>query len=380
MSPIATPADLAPFIKAQFIRDHHAFRPWLRRFTQDNIRADQWDDMANVVIRSETEGPEMAILILLHELLLHYMPGDNIKHRWSESTGLVMTVDKQRNVLTYVKDGSTAQITTDLHDIDFFTPDLHFYPIRSGTWSEFNIRDLEICGTQGPLLPQPEGDHPLVGRRVKVTHGQFKGLKAIVKDVTSHNATVEFEARLVTSNSPNQIVPLLFVTLLLKEAEKDTPTNPASSITLTDNSTMLTFSEKGRWLLTADIQAALERRCIPFYVSGVRDGPLDEYEGKVVRTLRLAKRKLTPKPNEVVVSIYKRSSFKQISINVSFLQPWKLVINSEAVIIEGSACGTIGVVKGLTPEICSIGIEDSTGTSTQYFKPDTVVYVELLRK
>ncbi|KAI9429289.1 hypothetical protein BJY52DRAFT_1232635 [Lactarius psammicola] len=275
------PAELAPFVEAQFIRDHPTFRPWLRYFAQDNIKTDQrvridsgehrglvgyttyiQDDTATVVIRPQTEGPEMATLVLLRELSLYYKPGDNIKHRWSGSTGLVMTVDEQREILTYMRNGAGVQlsacITTDYHNIDFFTPELRFYTIREGTWvkfhkrndplqsrrgvvvnvndvrttvrdehtqelSEFNTRDLEVCSTQAPLLPKTEFAHPLVGRRVQVNRGQFKGFKGIVKDVNTPDVTVELEGLLIASNSPNRIVPLSDVTLLLKETRESTP-------------------------------------------------------------------------------------------------------------------------------------------------------------
>ncbi len=98
-----------------------------------------------------------------------------------------------------------------------------------------------------------------------------------------------------------------------------------------------------------------------------------------MRTLPLAKRKSTPKPGEVIVSVSTHARLKQISIDARFLRPWKPVVGGEAVVIEEPARGTIGVVGGLTPEICTIRIEDSTGASIKYFKPEKIAYLEPLR-
>ena len=125
----------------------------------------------------------------------------------------------------------------------------------------------------------------------------------------------------------------------------------------------------------ADIQSVLEKKCIPLSISGSGD----EYEGKSVRTIPLIKHKLIPNPGELVVNVSKHKHFKQITINTRFLKPWKPVAGGEVVIVEGSACGKIGKVTGLTDQICTVRFEDSEGSSVQFFKPEKLAYIESLR-
>lgn len=117
---------------------------------------------------------------------------------------------------------------------------------------------------------------------------------------------------------------------------------------------------------------------MPLSVSGVRGGVLDQYEGKTVRTLPIARRRSTPESGELIVNIIKRGRIKQLSINAGFLKPWEPVPNGEVVIIEGPLRGTVGKVHGITGHICTIRSEESAGASTHYVKPEKVAYLEPL--
>ncbi|KAN0123677.1 hypothetical protein V8E53_015899 [Lactarius tabidus] len=424
--------DLTPFLNAPFLMDHDDFRPWLHRFTQDNIKVDQririesgesqgligyttyiQDDTATIVVQTGTTHSDISILTLLRNLSLCYRPGDVVKHRWSDSTGIVTTVDEQQDSLTFVKDGTNAPITTSTCNVDFFQYDLRFHTMRVGTWvnytrpgdltqvlrgrvvdamdtratvkdehsgeeSEHNIRDLDVCSTQGRAFLKTNLAHPLVGRRVKISRGELKGYAGIVKDVDDNGVSVEVEARLVSGMANPQIVSWYAIILLLNEKARRSPTPPqARTPSPTTTPARLTPEpEEGVWLLSADIQAVLERRCMPLNVSGVRGGILDEYEGKTVRTMPLAKRKSTPGSDELAVSTVKRGRVKQISINVKFLKPWKPVADGEVVVIEGPSRGTVGTVRAIMEQICTIRSEGPAGASVHYFKPEKVAYLE----
>ncbi|KAN0123693.1 hypothetical protein V8E53_015887 [Lactarius tabidus] len=193
---------------------------------------------------------------------------------------------------------------------------------------EHNIRDLNVCSTRGRVVLGTNFSSSLVGRRVQVCQGPLKGYRATVTDVRNCGVTIKVDARLVS----------------------------------------------------ADVQAVLERRCVPLNVSGVRGGVFDQYEGKTVRTMPIARHRLglTPNSGELIVNTVKGGRIKQLSINAGFLKPWEPVPNGEVVVIEGPLCGTVGTVQSITEHICTIRFEESGGASTYYFKPEKVAYLEPL--
>jgi hypothetical protein len=66
-----------------------------------------------------------------------------------------------------------------------------------------------MCSTQGHVLPKADLAcfKLLVGQWVKITRGHFKAYNGLVKDVGVYGVSVEIQARLITSNSPNQFLP-----------------------------------------------------------------------------------------------------------------------------------------------------------------------------
>jgi transcription antitermination factor NusG len=64
------------------------------------------------------------------------------------------------------------------------------------------MRDVQVSSIQGPSLPKKDHVHPLVGHRVKVTRGNFKGYRALVKDVSTSSVIIEVEAKVVGMNAP----------------------------------------------------------------------------------------------------------------------------------------------------------------------------------
>ena len=65
--------------------------------------------------------------------------------------------------------------------------------------------DLEVCSVQGPRLPRNDPIHPLIGQRVRVTGGQFKGYDALVKNVASEFVLIEIEGFLVSGGGLRQV-------------------------------------------------------------------------------------------------------------------------------------------------------------------------------
>ncbi|KAF8269196.1 hypothetical protein EI94DRAFT_1799482 [Lactarius quietus] len=256
-------------------------------------------------------------------------------------------VTEENNELSYVKDGTGNPMKASIHDMEFTTPDSRFYMMRVGTWVNFNkggdpagpwcghvvyvmdmhvmvkeehteevfnlnIRDLDVSSIQGQMLPKTS----------------YIGL---IKYVNNYGLTVELEARLVSGQLPCQRVGWLDFTLILKEVVASgsssqctrTPPPTTTPVWLTPEPD----DEHLQWLLSDDLRFVLERRCILLTVSGVRDGDLAKYKGKVVRTMPLSKRKLTPKHNKVVVSASKCGRVKQISIEAKNLKPLKPIID-----------------------------------------------------
>jgi transcription elongation factor len=70
---------------------------------------------------------------------------------------------------------------------------------------EIDVQDLNVSPIQGPSLPKDGPIHALVGQRVRVIRGHFKGYYALVKDVSSSGVRIELEARFATG-SPLQTV------------------------------------------------------------------------------------------------------------------------------------------------------------------------------
>ena len=127
-----TPNDLSPFIRASCIRSKPSFYPWVHRFVQDNIRPQQRvriergeqqgiirrpfainNSVATIVTESEDDTPPFDIS--LHYLSPHYVPGDYVKARWTDSRGMVVLVDEDQNTLLYVEENSKNEVSAILH-------------------------------------------------------------------------------------------------------------------------------------------------------------------------------------------------------------------------------------------------------------------------
>ncbi|KAI9434833.1 hypothetical protein H4582DRAFT_2080504 [Lactarius indigo] len=246
------PNNLRPFLRAPFICNTPSFAPWVHRFAQDTIKPGQWvkvesgdhwgairkpldvrDSIAFLLLNSTGNGPTLQIP--LHALAPFYDSGHHIKNRWSESSGIVTSVDEDCKTLTYIERDSQHTIAILTDTVEPYDPPLDFYRAKEGSWVEFNrqkgmdhtkrcryirvVEDmhalvidehslkefeiktckLEVCSTQGPSLPKNDPVHPLMGQRVTIIRSPLKGLYSNIREVGATAITVELPALMALS-------------------------------------------------------------------------------------------------------------------------------------------------------------------------------------
>jgi hypothetical protein len=76
------------------------------------------------------------------------------------------------------------------------------------------------------------------------------------------------------------------------------------------------------WLFAEEIQERLCDECIPFNIRGLPASSPHRIEGLTATTVPVARRKIEPQLNEVVVSVVQKGRPTQISIDPSYLEPW----------------------------------------------------------
>ncbi|KAI9429356.1 hypothetical protein H4582DRAFT_2065376 [Lactarius indigo] len=380
-----------------------ALLPSLLGFAQDTIKPGQWvkvesgdhrgaigkpfdvrDSIAYLILNSTGDGP--VLQIPLRALAPFYDRGHHIKNRWSESSGIVASVDEDRKALTYIERDSqhTVAILTDMAEP--YDPPLDFYRAKEGSWVKFNrrkgmdhakrrgyiravkdthalvidehsleefaieTRELEVCSTQGPSLPKNDPVHPLMGQRVTIIRGPLKGLYGNIREVGATAITVELPALMASS----PIQTLKWTDLMLVPTEVETArTNPASRPRTPPPDPkfqplrcMTPEPAAGHWLFSLQVQDIIEKKCIPFHIRGSGDGSMSAHDGNPARTVPTHQRTLSPQEGEIIVKTVKRARQKQISIRPSFLVPWKPLVEHEVVVISGPLFGIAGVVKG----------------------------------
>lgn len=230
------PLNISPFLKASYLYNKPTFTPWLHWFVQDTLTPGQHVQVESGgfkgsigFIHSITDSAAMVNLtkdalklqISLRALMPHYVQGDHVKHRWSDSSGVITSVDMANKRLTFVnKEFQLVSIscsTVYMFINQFFQIQVSMdimEPFRDQLIIE--IEDLEVSRS-GPSLPKvskagpslskdsrtgpspSKGSvHPLLGKMVQVTCGPFKGyfghIRNIRKFEKSVSFTVEFEA------------------------------------------------------------------------------------------------------------------------------------------------------------------------------------------
>lgn len=91
---------------------------------------------------------------------------------------------------------------------------------------------------------------------------------------------------------------------------------------------------------------------------------LRSYENCTGRTISLDKQEIPSQEGKIVLQVYKKYKFKQISVHPRYLIPWQPVISGEVIITNGEQLGTIGVVKEEAKEalhwVVTLADNDST--------------------
>ncbi|KAH9019731.1 hypothetical protein EDB85DRAFT_2153546 [Lactarius pseudohatsudake] len=394
------PDNLLPFLRVTFICNTPSFAPWIHRSAQDAIKpgqlvkvesGDHWGvigkplDVRDFVayLSLNFTGNSPTLQIPLRALMPFYDRGHHIKNRWSESSGIVTSIDEDGKTLTYVERGSQNTITILVDAVEPYDPPLNFYRVTVGTWVEFNrqrevdqtkrrgyvrvvqntlafvvdehtleeieieTRSLGVCSTQGPSLPKNDPAHPLMSRRVTITRGPLKGHHGTIKVVGATAITVEIPALMAGATSPMQT--LTWADLMLPEVETaranpptrlHTPSpgpeyNPHRYLTPEPvEGSSHKRTGQGHWLLLRQVQDIVEQNS------------MDAHDGNPAKTVPTDQRTLSPQEGEIIVKTIKRARPKQISIRPRFLVLWKPVVGCEVFIIEGSWFGAVGVVKG----------------------------------
>jgi hypothetical protein len=123
-----SPQNILPFVQSAMIRSHPAFSPCLRRFVQDSTQVGDrilvssgeqtgiighveaiQDHIADVVAeRAEHSG--LVIRVALRDLIPHFLPGDNVKNRWSDSFGMVISIDHEGQKVTFLDREASAEV------------------------------------------------------------------------------------------------------------------------------------------------------------------------------------------------------------------------------------------------------------------------------
>jgi hypothetical protein len=100
--------------------------------------------------------------------------------------------------------------------------------------------------------------------------------------------------------------------------------------------------------------------CIPFHVRGVpASSPHARLEGLSAKTVPLAKQKILPQLNEVVVSVVQKGKPTQVSISSSYLIPWAPSKGNKVVAIRFPRIGQVGKLIKLEDGVCSVELESS---------------------
>ena len=127
--------------------------------------------------------------------------------------------------------------------------------------------------------------------------------------------------------------------------------------------------------MAEELQEVLRDGCIPFDIRGAPASSLHakKYEGLTAKTVAPAKQKISPEPNEVVVSVVQKGRPTQISIDPSFLVPWTPVEGNKVVIVGRRCIGQVGKLVKLDHGCCAVELAPSNELS--YFTEVDVVNI-----
>ena len=126
------------------------------------------------------------------------------------------------------------------------------------------------------------------------------------------------------------------------------------------------------WLFAEEVQEHLRDQVIPFDIRGIPVSSSQAgLEGRTAKTVSLAKCRIDPQPNQVVVTVVQRGKPTQISIDPSYLVPWRPSAGNKVLVIGHRWIGQVGKLVELKHGCCTVELEHSGKVS--YFKDQDVV-------
>jgi hypothetical protein len=124
-----SPQNITPFVQSNMIRSHSPFHLCLKHFAQDSTQVGDrilvvsgehagiigrtesiQDHIADVVTESPEQHSGLIIRVTLRDLIPHFLPGDNVKDRWSDSFGMVTTVDHDGQKVAFLDREASAEV------------------------------------------------------------------------------------------------------------------------------------------------------------------------------------------------------------------------------------------------------------------------------
>jgi hypothetical protein len=161
---VNSPHTITPFMQSAMIRSHPPFYPRLKFFVQDTIQVGDrilvvsgehngiigrikmvQDHIADVVTESPEQHSGLIIRVTLRDLIPHFLPGDNVKDRWSESFGMVIATDH---------DGQKVSFLDKEAGVEVCSPPLSHPLIDSESTEKY-------VSTQHPVLPFSSSIFPI---------------------------------------------------------------------------------------------------------------------------------------------------------------------------------------------------------------------------
>ena len=129
-----SPQNITPFVQSTMIRSHHPFYSCLKRFAQDSTQVGDrvlvvsgehaciigraqsiQDSVAEVVTESPVPHSGLIIRVRLHDIIPYFIPGDNVKDRWSDSFGMVVAIDHNEQKVTFLDREANAEVCVPTH-------------------------------------------------------------------------------------------------------------------------------------------------------------------------------------------------------------------------------------------------------------------------
>jgi hypothetical protein len=124
-----SPQNITPFTQSAMVRSHHPFYSCLKRFVQNSTQVGDrvmvvsgehagiigcaqsiQDGVAEVVTQSPVQHSGLIIHVTLRDIIPHFLPGDNVKDRWSDSFGMVVAIDHDGQKVTFLDREANTEV------------------------------------------------------------------------------------------------------------------------------------------------------------------------------------------------------------------------------------------------------------------------------